>query len=232
MRRILAFTILSSIKVFSWLFYRAESKWLEPIPKNPWKDIRLMVFLNHTSLFEPLFLQIIPFRYIWHLSGNFNIPGADITLDRPIVGRFWKLMIPNISSITRKKDKSWEKYLSSIRPTDVIMIAPEGRMKRPNGLDKFGKDMTVRGGVADIINRMDSGKMVLCFSGGLHHVQSPGEHFPRLFKTIRMNLSYVDIQKFKSGFNSEPRRRKIEIIEELQLRTKRDCPKDDPLYNQ
>lgn len=183
-----------------------------------------MVFLNHTSLFEPLFVQIIPFKYLWHLAGNFNIPGADITLNRPLVGLFWKLMVPNISSITRKKDESWSKYLSSIKPTDVVMIAPEGRMKRPNGLDKFGKKMSIRGGIADIIDRMDSGRMVLCLSGGLHHVQSPGEHFPRLFKTIKMNLVSLDILEFKKDLSSDHRMRKIEIIEELQSYLNKDCP--------
>lgn len=225
MRRLLAFFILSSVKVLSWFFYKAEYRWIDPKPENTWKDIRLMVFLNHTSLYEPLFVQIIPFHYLWHLSGNFNIPGADITLDRPIVGLFWKLMIPNISSITRKKDESWEKYLASIKKNDVVMIAPEGRMKRPNGLDKYGKEMSIRGGIADIIEKLDSGKMILCLSGGLHHVQSPGEHLPRLFKTIKMNLVSLDILEFKSKLSQEPRRRKVEIIEELQRHINKDCPR-------
>jgi hypothetical protein len=225
MRRFLAFIILVSVKIFSLLLYRGKFVWLTPIPKDPWgKDIRLMVFLNHTSLYEPLFSQIVPIRYLWHLAGHFNIPGADITLTRPIVGAFWKLMIPNISAISRKKDSTWDNYLSSISPDDVVMIAPEGRMKRPNGLDKFGNPMTVRGGVADIIMRMDEGKVLLCLSGGLHHVQAPGQHFPRLFRTIRMNFSLLDLKTYKETFPEDPRERKMAIVRDLQKRLETDCP--------
>lgn len=224
MRRILAFFILCLVKIVSKVFYRGHYRWLDPIPANPWQNIRLMVILNHTSLYEPLFSQVLPFRYLWHLAGHFNIPGADITLDRPIVGTFWKLMVPNIASITRKKDETWENYLGSIKPSDVVMIAPEGRMKRPNGLDKFGKPMTVRGGVADIIEAIDDGIMVLCLSGGLHHVQEPGQRFPRLFKNIHMNFSYIDIKSYKAQFLGQPRERKIAIVRDLQRRLENDCP--------
>ncbi len=225
MRRLLAFLILASVKTLSWIFYRGRFKWLDPVPEHPWKDIRLMVFLNHTSLYEPLFSQIIPYSYLWHLAGHFNIPGADVTLDRPLVGTFWKLMVPNIASISRKKDSTWENYLDSIQPDSVVMIAPEGRMKRPNGLDRFGKPMTVRGGVADIIESIDDGHMVLCLSGGLHHVQAPGQHFPKLFQKIEMNFSYINIKDYKAQFPQNPRERKIKIVQDLQLRLERDCPK-------
>lgn len=225
MRRLLAFLILASVKTMSWIFYRGRYKWLEPVPKHKWKDIRLMVFLNHTSLYEPLFSQIIPYSYLWHLAGHFNIPGADVTLDRPLVGTFWKLMVPNIASVSRKKDATWENYLDSIQKDSVVMIAPEGRMKRPNGLDRFGKPMTVRGGVADIIESIDEGHMVLCLSGGLHHVQTPGQHFPKLFRTIEMNFSYIDIREYKAQFPQNPRERKIKIVQDLQRRLENDCPK-------
>ena len=225
MRRLIAFLILSLVKTFSWIFYKAKYQWLTATPENPWINIRLMVFLNHTSLFEPLFSQIIPYRYLWHLAAHFNIPGADITLDRPIVCTFWKLMVPNIASITRKKDATWDNYLSSIQLDDVVMITPEGRMKRPNGLDKFGKPMTVRGGVADIIMSMNEGVMVLCLSGGLHHVQAPGQLFPKFFKTICMNLSWIDIKEYKKQFPQTPREMKMAIVADLQNRLETDCPK-------
>ncbi len=225
MRRLLAFLILASVKTFSCIFYKGKYTWLAPAPEHPWKDIRLMIFLNHTSLYEPMFSQIIPYSYLWHLAGHFNIPGADVTLDRPLVGTFWKLMVPNIASISRKKDATWENYLESIRPDSVVMIAPEGRMKRPNGLDRYGKPMTVRGGVADIIESIDEGHMVLCLSGGLHHVQAPGQFFPKLFKTIEMNFSYINIKEYKSKFPGNPRERKIKIVQDLQNRLETHCPK-------
>ncbi|MCM2351297.1 MAG: 1-acyl-sn-glycerol-3-phosphate acyltransferase [Bacteriovoracaceae bacterium] len=225
MRRFLAFVILSTVKIFSWIFYRARFEWLAPVPDFKWKNIRLIVFLNHTSLYEPLFLQVLPFSFLWHLTARFSVPGADITLNRPIVGRFWKLMVPNISAVTRKKDASWENYLESIKSDKVVMIAPEGRMKRPNGLDKYGRPMTVRGGIADIIETLDDGSMLLCFSGGLHHVQAPGQHFPKLFKTIQMNFSYFDIKEYKSQFPGSSLKRKLSMVQDLQHRLETDCPK-------
>lgn len=225
MRRILAFFGLILVKYFSLIFYRGKYHWLTTHPEYPWDDIRLMVLLNHTSLYEPLFAQILPVKYLWRVAGHYTIPAADVTLDRPIVGTFWKLLIPNIVPISRKKDDTWENYLASIKPTDVVMILPEGRMKRPNGFDKFGNPMTVRGGVADIINRMEEGKMLLCFSGGLHHVQAPGQFFPHLFKSISMNLAYIDIQEYKSRFSPYPRERKMQMIRDLQERLLTDCPR-------
>jgi hypothetical protein len=225
MQKIISFTILSSVKIFSHLFFRGKIRWITPTPKKPWENVKLMIFLNHTSLYEPLFGQALTFPFIWKLVGRVNVPGADITLNRPLVGRFWKLMLPNISSVTRKKDESWTNYLNTITPESIIMIAPEGRMKRPNGLDKMGKPMTVKGGAADIIEGLNEGGIILCLSGGLHHVQAPGQHFPRLFKTIQMNLAYIDIKDYKARFaDLSPRERKMKITQDLQLQLETNCP--------
>lgn len=224
MRRFLAFLILSTVKIFSKIFYRGRYHWLTPPQNFNWNKIRLVVLLNHTSLYEPLFLQEVPFSFLWLLSSRLSVPGADITLNRPIVGRFWKLMMPNIATVTRKMDSSWDKYLDSIKEDRIVLITPEGRMKRPNGLDKYGKPMTVRGGIADIIENFDEGGMLLCFSGGLHHVQAPGQHFPKLFKTIEMNFRYFDIEEYKKQFPDNPRQRKLTIVQDLQKRLENDCP--------
>lgn len=226
MQKIIGFCILASVKILSHLFYRGKFQWITPTPKRPWKSARLMVFLNHTSLYEPLFIQALSFSFLWQLVDRANVPGADVTLNRPIVGRFWKLMLPNISSISRKRDDSWHNYLKSIKPNSIIVIAPEGRMKRPNGLDKFGKPMTVRGGVADILEDLNDGAMILCLSGGLHQVQAPGQHFPRLFKRIEMNLAYFNIVEYKKNFaDLNPRERKLKITQDLQKHLEENCPK-------
>lgn len=224
MQRIIAFIILASVKTFALVFYRGNFKWLGNVPANPWKDVRLFVFMNHTSLFEPLFVRVFPYSYIWELAGHMNVPGADITLNRPIVGRFWKLMMPNIASVTRKKDSSWDQYLQSIKPDSIIMIAAEGRMKRPNGLDKNGRPMTIRGGAADIIEGIPQGKMVFCLSGGLHHIQSPGQFIPKVFKDISMNLIYLDIEEYKKNFPENSRERKLAIVQDLQKNLETNCP--------
>jgi hypothetical protein len=227
MRKIISFSILSSVKILSHLFFRGKFNWITPAPNKPWSHAKLMVFLNHTSLYEPLFIQHLSFSFLWQLVGRVNIPGADITLNRPIVGRFWKMMLPNISSVTRKKDNSWSNYLNSIKPDSMILIAPEGRMKRPGGLDKFGKPMNVKGGVADILENINDGAMILCISGGLHHIQTPGQVFPRLFKTIHMNLAYFDIKEYKEQFQLlSQRERKMKITQDLQVHLENNCPKD------
>lgn len=225
MRHLFSFLVLAAVKTLSTILFKCDVKWITNAPADPWtKDIRLAVFLNHTSLYEPVFLQAVTYRYLWELSARANVPAADITLNRPIVGFFWKLMIPNIHSINRKNDGSWDNYVRSIKHDDVVMIAPEGRMKRPNGLDKYGKKMTVRGGVADIIISMDDGKMLLAFSGGLHHVQAPGQHVPNFFKRIKLNIAYIDIAEYKKSFPTDPRAMKLAIVQDLQNRLENDCP--------
>ncbi len=225
MRHLLAFLLLAVVKTGSAVFFRCTYRWLTDRPANPWTaNVRLIVFLNHTSLYEPIFLQILPYRYLWHLSAHANVPAADVTLNRPMVGRFWKLLIPNIVGVSRKNDGSWETYLSSIKSEAVVLMAPEGRMKRVNGLDKQGRPMTVRGGVADIIQRIDSGAMVICLSGGLHHVQAPGQHFPKLFRGISAHLQYLDLPTYRAGLAGDFREQKLAIVQDLQRRLEKDCP--------
>ena len=225
MRKIIGFGILSVVKTISHLFYRGTFNWITPTPKNPWANARLMVLLNHTSLYEPLYVQALSFPFLWNLASRMNVPGADVTLNRPIVGKLWKLMMPNISSVTRKRDHSWSNYLNSIKPDSIIMIAPEGRIKRAGGKDKNGRPMTVQGGVADILENLSDGGMILCLSGGLHHIQTPGQTLPRLFKPIRMNLAYIDIKEYKEKFQDlSPRERKLKITQDLQTRLENDCP--------
>lgn len=223
MKEIVGFLLLSGVKIFSHLFFRGQFTWPKAHPNFP-QDTKLIVFLNHTSLYEPLYLQAAPFSYLWKLTRRAHLPGADITLNRPIVGLFWKLLFPRITTITRKKDESWELFLNQISNDSIIAIAPEGRMKRINGLDKFGKKMTVKGGVVDIIEKLGEGKMLLCLSGGLHHVQIPGVLIPKLFRTIQMRFEVIEIKNYLQSFPYEPKRRKIEIIKDLQYRLDHDCP--------
>ena len=43
-----------------------------------WSEVRLVVFLNHTSLFETLFIRLAPFSFIWRLSNRLLALGADV----------------------------------------------------------------------------------------------------------------------------------------------------------
>lgn len=224
MRHFFAFLILSSVKIFSHIFYRQKFQWLTPPPADVWDRARVVALLNHTSLFEPLFIQGWSFRFLWKLTMNLSVPGADVTLQRPVVGNFWKLMMPNISAVSRKSDNTWSSYLDSIRENSIVLIAPEGRMKRENGLDKFGKPMTVKPGITDIILTIPEGGLVLCLSGGLHHIQKPGQHFPKLFKTLHLNFVYLDLAEYRARFPGTALEKKHQMTKDLQRYLETACP--------
>ena len=224
MRSLIGFILVLFIRTFSKIFYRLEVKWLTPFEPSVWDQTRMVVLLNHTSLYEPLFSQALPLKFLWRFISKMVAPAADKTFNRPLVGTFWKTMIPNASTITRKRDESWSHFLKRIDEKSLIVIAPEGRMKRLTGLDSEGKPMTVRGGIADIIEVLDYGQILVGYSGGLHHVQAPGEHFPRLFKTIKMNFEAIDIVAFKKEMPAESRAFKLKVVESFQKRLEANCP--------
>ncbi|MCW9016532.1 MAG: hypothetical protein OQJ89_06195, partial [Kangiellaceae bacterium] len=104
MGRFVSYLMLSSVKFLSSVFYRYDITWLNTNKRNvDWDNIRLIVFLNHTSLYEPIFIRVAPNRFLWRISRNLVVPGADITMNRPVVGRFFKFLLPGLVSITRKK---------------------------------------------------------------------------------------------------------------------------------
>ncbi|HVE70553.1 MAG TPA: hypothetical protein VNI54_04225 [Thermoanaerobaculia bacterium] len=195
LRSALVFSMLISLKLVSRIFYRFDFQFIGPTPRDPWADLRLVAFLNHTSLFEPIFLGAVPNRFIWRLAAHGVVPAADKTTDRPLVGMVFKFVAHHVIAITRQRDDTWFQVLSKIDPASMVVIAPEGRMKRANGLDLHGKPMSVRGGVADIMLAVKKGRMLLAYSGGLHHVQIPGK-MPRIFKTVRMRVENLDIAEY------------------------------------
>lgn len=225
MRTLISFTIFSFIKIFTRIFYKTEVNWVSDY--KTWKKIRYIVFLNHTSLYEPLYIGALPWSFIWRISRKLVGPGADKTLNRPIVGFFWKLMGPGLISITRKRDKSWREFMEAIHNKSVIVIAAEGRMKRTNGLDLTGKPMTVRSGVCDILEQLNEGNMLIAYSGGLHHIQRPGQHLPKLFKTLKLNLEVLDIPEYKAQFNTEGIQWKRDVVADMQKRLEKNCPVAD-----
>lgn len=198
---LLSFLILMSIKLLGRIFYSYKLEIFNKESYQNWKDINLMVLLNHTSLYEPLLIGAAPTSLVWQISKRMIAPGADVTLDRPLVGAFYKLFARKMVSITRKRDESWSEFLKLIEQNDMTVIAAEGRMLRKGGVDKHGNPMTIRGGVADIMDKYHSGDMVIFYSGGLHHVHYPGEHFPKLFKEIKVGADIFNIEDFKRSLN-------------------------------
>ena len=185
--------MLLGIKALSALFYRFDVHWIGELPSDPWENLRLVVLLNHTSLYEPLFTGFLPVRFLKTISQKGLVPVADKTLCRPIIGWFFRLVARNVVPVSRLRDNTWEGFLKKLQPRSLVIIAPEGRMKRANGLDADGKPMTVRGGVADLLQGITSGRMLIAHSGGLHHVQIPSQLIPKPFKTLIMKIEKLDM---------------------------------------
>lgn len=229
-RAYIVFMVLFLVKVFARIFYRMEWKFIGDVPPEPWRRHRLVAILNHTSLYEALFAGICPNHFLWRLARHGVVPIAKKTSDRALVGRFYNLVAARVVSITRERDETWSQVLQQIDPDAMVLILPEGRMKRATGLDADGKPMTVRGGIADIIETMGEGRMLLAYSGGLHHVQVPGQTFPKLFKPVRMNLEVVDIVSYRNARMEEgggPRGFRRAVATDLERRRDLHCPVGD-----
>lgn len=229
-RSAIVFTILYSLKVLSRIFYRHDFEFVGTLPPgDPWKGLRLVVFLNHTSLFEPLFLGVPPARFVWRLAAHGVVPAADKTTDRPLVGMIFKFIAHRVIPITRQRDDTWTQVMATIGENSMVAIAPEGRMKRANGLDLHGNPMTVRGGVADILLALNHGRMLIAYSGGLHHVQVPG-HVPNVFKTVRLRVEILDIADYIKARMAEggPEMFKKNVIRDLEQRRDEYCPDEKP----
>lgn len=229
----MVFSMLTTLKYVSRLFYRHDFKFIGPTPEDPWADLRLVVFLNHTSLFEPVFLGGVPNRFIWRLAAHGVVPAADKTTGRPLVGLIFKFVAHHVIAITRERDHTWFEVLSKIDPRSMVVIAPEGRMKRANGLDLNGNPMSVRGGVADILQAVKSGRMLLAYSGGLHHVQIPG-HLPRVFKTVRMRIENLEISDYISEMSSRAGDEgfKKTVMKDLDRRRDEHAPEENKVREQ
>jgi hypothetical protein len=227
-RSVLVFSMLISLKYLSRVFYRHDFQWVGDVPEQPWKDIRLVAFLNHTSLFEPVFLGGCPITFLWRIAAHGVVPAADKTTGRPLVGLVFKFVAHHVIAITRERDNTWFEVLSKIDPMSMVIIAPEGRMKRRNGLDLNGNPMTVRGGIADILLAIKHGRMLIAYSGGLHHVQIPG-HVPMLFKTVRLRTEIVIIEDYIAALNAMggPEQFKKSVMKDLDQRRDFYCPPEE-----
>jgi hypothetical protein len=225
------FSLLMFLRFLSRIFYKPDFAFVGDVPDRPWHDIRLVAFLNHTSLFEPVFLCGVPVHFAWRIAAHGVVPAADKTTVRPLVGLIFRFVAHHVIAITRERDHTWFKLLQKIDPKSMVIIAPEGRMKRANGLDSTGNPMTVRGGIADILLAVKEGRMLLAYSGGLHHVQIPGHTMVRVFETVRMRLENVEISDYIATMMAKggPDEFKKNVREDLDRRRDRYCPEEGKL---
>jgi hypothetical protein len=224
LRSILAFLLLLTIKVVCLPFWRIRIRFVGDPPPDPWKGIRLVALLNHTSLYEPVFAAGVPLSFLWRLARHGVVPIAEKTIKRPVVGWLFRLIARHPVSISRERDHTWAQVLSRIEQDSMVVILPEGRMKRANGLDLQGKPMTVRGGIADILMEIPRGRMLLAYSGGLHHIQVPGQHLPKVFRSVGLLLESVEIADYRAEMQSHGREFKIDVRDDLEERRDRYCP--------
>jgi hypothetical protein len=227
-RSAFVFSLLTVLKVLSRIFYRPEMTFIGTTPADPWDNIRLVAFLNHTSLFEPVFLSGVPSRFTWRLAAHGVVPAAEKTTGRPLVGLIFKFFAHHVVSVSRERDHTWFEVLNRIDPESMVIIAPEGRMKRETGLDASGNPMTVRGGIADILLAVQSGRMLIAYSGGLHHVQIPGRKQVGIFKTVRMRIENIEIADYiaEQMANGGAENFKRAVRDDLERRRDAYCPTD------
>lgn len=203
MRTAFIFLLLLVVKALAKTFYRLEREWVGPKPANAFRGCRVVAVLNHTSLFEVLFAGMTPNHFLWRMARHGVVPIADKTTQRPIVGFFFKLLAGNVVSISRERDHTWAKVLASIDDRDsMVVMAPEGRMKRATGLDAFGRPLVVRPGIAEILDAIPDGPFLIGYSQGLHHVQIPGQHLPRIFQPVRMRFEQLDIAAYREAMRA------------------------------
>lgn len=213
-----------------WVFrrlYDIRMRWLEEPEGDPWVDAGIVIILHHTSLFEPLFLGGVPRRFVRRIAFSGLAPIATKTMERPIVGRVFRLLVPEIVAVTRERDATWDAYLErAADPATLVFLLPEGRMKRRTGLDARGGPMTVLGGVADVLELADpDDRMILGYSGGLHHVHAPGDPFPRVFKELTMCLEAVDVGAYRRSLREAVDRVgfKQAVVDDLTRRRDTHC---------
>lgn len=200
MRRYLVFPLLLLLKLASAALFRVRLSWVGTPPPDPWSDLRILAILNHTSLFEPIFAAVAPLRLLWRIAAHGVAPVADKTAARPVIGRFFRLVARQVVPVTRERDQTWDDVMSRVHDLDaLVVILPEGRMKRRSGLDAHGNPMTIRGGIADILWEIPRGRMLLAYSPGLHHVHAPGDRFPRLFRTVRLRVELLEIARYRGS---------------------------------
>jgi len=147
-------------------------------------------------------------------------------MKRPVVGKLLRTIIPGCIPISRERDDTWQQFLCYVDETKVTAILPEGRMKRQNGFDKHGQPMNVRSGIVDILQRLDRGNILFIYSGGLHHIQAPGDKLPKIFKTIKANAEIINLQNYKQQFTQDDYHSfRKSVLEDMDNRLRHKTPK-------
>jgi len=225
-KSVITFAMLIAVNIAARVFFKLRNEWITPEPDNYAKGTRIIAIVNHTSLYEPLIAGYAPYNLLWKFARHGVLPVAEKTMKRSI-GLFFRLLVRHPIVVTRQRDKTWYNVLTRVDSKAITIILPEGRMKRADGLDSEGREMTVRGGIADILDVLPDGRMLMVYSGGLHHIQVPGELLPTPFKTVRVRMEMIDIPTYKEDLKRDYPDLKFRgaVIADLTRRRDEYCPK-------
>ncbi|MDH3816663.1 MAG: hypothetical protein OEV48_19410 [Acidobacteriota bacterium] len=227
-KAVITFALLVGVRTAALVFFKLKNEWIGGEPENYALNTRIVAILNHTSLYEPLIAGYAQYKLLWKFARHGVLPVAEKTMKRRI-GLFFKLLVRHPIVVTRQRDKTWYNVLNKVDSKAITIILPEGRMKRANGLDSAGREMTVRGGIADILGSLPDGRMLMVYSGGLHHIQVPGELLPTPFKTLRCRMEMIDISSYKEDLKTkypDLNFRKA-VVADLTRRRDEYCPTSD-----
>jgi len=224
-KAVITFALLVAVRTAARVFFKLENEWIGEEPEDYALNTRIVAILNHTSLYEPLIAGYAQYKLLWKFSRHGVLPVAEKTMKRRI-GLFFRLLVRHPIVVTRQRDKTWYNVLNKVDSKAITIILPEGRMKRADGLDSEGREMTIRGGIADILDVMPDGRMLLVYSGGLHHIQVPGELLPTPFKTLRCRMETIDIPSYKEELKRDYPGLKFRsaVIADLTRRRDEYCP--------
>lgn len=228
-RSILVFVVLMGLHLFTRVFYRLREEWIGEFAPRDWTDLRVICILNHTSLAEVLLAGYADAPLLWQFARHGVLPVAEKTMKRKI-GVFFGMLSRHVVVVTRQRDQSWDDVLNKVDTRSLVIILPEGRMKRRNLLDSSGRPLTIRAGIADILEALPSGRMLLLYNGGFHHIQIPGEGRPKMLKPIRVRFELVDIDRYKQEITEQSPAETFQraVIQDLTRRRDTLCPTAEP----
>jgi hypothetical protein len=201
----LTYLILLAGKLSSRGLWDTSVEWVGEVPADPWDQVRLITILHHTSLAEGIYLTAVPDRVLRSMARHGVAPIAAETMARPVIGRVFRLIAPHPVPVTRRRDESWDRVLRELDdPRAILALCPEGRMMRPNGRDKDGALMTIKPGIADVLRALGRGRMILAYSGGLHHVFPPDARLPRPFLPCALRVESIEIARYTAERERDP----------------------------
>jgi len=114
-KAVITFVLLVAVKTAARVFFKLKNEWITPEPENYAKGTKMIVILNHTSLYEPLIAGYAPYNLLWKFARHGVLPVAEKTMKRPI-GLFFRLIVRHPVVVTRQRDKTWYKVLSKAVP--------------------------------------------------------------------------------------------------------------------